>query len=92
MRCIDCDAAEVSERPDRTAQGDRRFRYWACGKQLQGLPGWQSPEDDNPPRPGVHPSLPDPYFRPGSTASGISALSVIAIAPGGLSAAGNCSG
>jgi hypothetical protein len=34
MRCIACDAAEVSERPERTDQGYRRFRCRACGKQF----------------------------------------------------------
>jgi putative transposase len=34
MRCIACDAAEISERPERTAQGYRRFRCHACGKQF----------------------------------------------------------
>jgi putative transposase len=34
MRCVACDAAEVSERPDRTARGYRRFRCHACGKQF----------------------------------------------------------
>ena len=33
MRCVECDAADVSERPERTAQGYRRFRCRACGKQ-----------------------------------------------------------
>jgi hypothetical protein len=34
MRCIECDAAEVSERPERTARGYRRFRCCVCGKQF----------------------------------------------------------
>jgi hypothetical protein len=34
MRCVACDAAEVSERPDHKARGYRRFRYHACGKQF----------------------------------------------------------
>ena len=33
MRCLECNAADVSERPERTAQGYRRFRCPACGKQ-----------------------------------------------------------
>src|ERR1700733_5715813 len=39
MRCIDCDAADVSERPDRTAQRYRRFRCRACGKQFNERSG-----------------------------------------------------
>jgi putative transposase len=34
MRCIECYAADVSERPDRTTRGYRRFRCRACGKQF----------------------------------------------------------
>ena len=34
MRCIECDALEVSERPERTARGYRRFRCRDCGKQF----------------------------------------------------------
>src|SRR5258707_2895415 len=34
MRCIECDAEEVSERPERTVQGYRRFRCRVCGKQF----------------------------------------------------------
>jgi DTW domain-containing protein YfiP len=30
MRCIECHAAEVSERPERTARGCQRFRCHAC--------------------------------------------------------------
>ena len=36
MRCIECDAADVSERRERTTRGYRRFRCRACGKQLNG--------------------------------------------------------
>jgi len=39
MRCVACDAAEVSERPERTAQGYRRFRCRACGRQLNERSG-----------------------------------------------------
>src|ERR1700676_805436 len=39
MRCIECDAAEVSERPERTARGYRRFRCCACGKQFNERSG-----------------------------------------------------
>jgi putative transposase len=34
MRCIEGDTEEVSERPERTARGYRRFRCRACGKQF----------------------------------------------------------
>src|SRR5580698_2656384 len=34
MRCIECDAADVSERRERTARGYRRFRCRACGRQF----------------------------------------------------------
>ena len=39
MRCIECDAAEVSERPERTARGYRRFRCRVCGKQFNERSG-----------------------------------------------------
>src|SRR6202790_5485328 len=39
MRCIACDAEEISERPERTAQGYRRFRCHACGKQFNERSG-----------------------------------------------------
>jgi transposase-like protein len=39
MRCVACDAAEVTERPGRSAQGDRRFRCQACGKQFNERSG-----------------------------------------------------
>ena len=34
MRCIGCGSTAVSERTERTAQGYRRFRCRACGKQF----------------------------------------------------------
>ena len=34
MRCLDCGSQAVTERPERTAQGYRRFRCCACGKQF----------------------------------------------------------
>jgi transposase-like protein len=34
MGCIGCGSAAVSERSERTAQGYRRFRCRACGKQF----------------------------------------------------------
>jgi putative transposase len=34
MECIVCGSAAVSERSERTAQGYRRFRSRACGKQF----------------------------------------------------------
>src|SRR6202035_1092988 len=39
MRCIACDAEEISERPERTGQGYRRFRCRACGKQFNERSG-----------------------------------------------------
>jgi transposase-like protein len=34
MECVGCGSATVSERSERTAQGYRRFRCRACGKQF----------------------------------------------------------
>ena len=34
MECPACQATAVREHPDRTAQGYRRFRCGACGKQF----------------------------------------------------------
>ena len=34
MRCSGCGSAAATERPERTAQGYRRFRCRACGKQF----------------------------------------------------------
>ena len=34
MRCSGCGSAAVTERFERTAQGDRRFRCRDCGKQF----------------------------------------------------------
>ena len=39
MRCIACGAEEISERPERTARGYRRFRCHACGKQFNERSG-----------------------------------------------------
>src|SRR3981081_4463536 len=39
MRCVACDAAEVSERPECTARGYRRFRCRECGKQFNERSG-----------------------------------------------------
>jgi putative transposase len=39
MRCVACDAVEISERPERTARGYRRFRCRACGKQFNERSG-----------------------------------------------------
>jgi transposase-like protein len=39
MRCIGCGSAAVAERPERTAQGYRRFRCRACGKQFNERSG-----------------------------------------------------
>jgi putative transposase len=34
MRCLGCGSAAVTERPERTAQGYRRFRCRECGRQF----------------------------------------------------------
>jgi putative transposase len=34
MRCMECRSSAVSERPERTTQGYRRFRCRTCGKQF----------------------------------------------------------
>ena len=39
MRCIECGSEAVTERPERTAQGYRRFRCRACGKQFNERSG-----------------------------------------------------
>src|SRR3712207_6599269 len=39
MRCIGCGSEAVTERPERTAQGYRRFRCRACGKQFNERSG-----------------------------------------------------
>src|ERR671932_163201 len=39
MRCVGCGSVAVSERPERTAQGYRRFRCRACSKQFNERSG-----------------------------------------------------
>jgi len=39
MRCIGCGSAAVTERPERTAQGYKRFRCRVCGKQFNDRSG-----------------------------------------------------
>src|SRR5271155_1697843 len=39
MRCSCCGSEAVTERPERTAQGYRRFRCRACGKQFNERSG-----------------------------------------------------
>ena len=39
MRCVACGSEAVAERPERTAQGYRRFRCRACGKQFNERTG-----------------------------------------------------
>jgi transposase-like protein len=34
MQCMECGSSAVSERPERTIHGYRRFRCRACGKQF----------------------------------------------------------
>ena len=50
MCCVGCGSAAVAERPERTAQGYRRFRCRECGKQYNARSGsllnhTQSPSD-----------------------------------------------
>src|SRR3982751_5536530 len=50
MDCVACGSAAVTERPERTAQGPRRFRCRDCGKQYNersaGVLNWtQYPSD-----------------------------------------------
>src|SRR5215207_1499720 len=39
MRCLECGSQAVTERPERTAQGYRRFRCRICGKQYNERSG-----------------------------------------------------
>jgi putative transposase len=39
MRCLECGSEAVTERPERTAQGYRRFRCRACAKQFNERSG-----------------------------------------------------
>ena len=39
MRCLECGSQAVTERSECTAQGYRRFRCRACGKQFNERPG-----------------------------------------------------
>src|SRR3569623_1883642 len=39
MDCVACGSAAVTERPERTAQGYRRFRCRTCGKQFNERSG-----------------------------------------------------
>ena len=39
MRCLECGSQAVTERPERTAQGYRRFRCRHCGKQFNERSG-----------------------------------------------------
>src|SRR5947209_15152533 len=39
MRCLECGSDAVTERPERTAQGYRRFRCRDCGKQYNERSG-----------------------------------------------------
>ena len=41
MRCVGCGSAVVTERPERTAQGYRRFRCRCCGTQFNERSGGQ---------------------------------------------------
>src|ERR671917_2350714 len=39
MRCLECGSQAVTERPERTAQGYRRFRCRTCAKQFNERSG-----------------------------------------------------
>ena len=39
MRCLECGSEALTERPERTAQGYRRFRCRTCGKQFNERSG-----------------------------------------------------
>src|SRR3954451_14448966 len=39
MQCLECGSEAVAERPERTAQGYRRFRCRHCGKQFNECSG-----------------------------------------------------
>src|SRR4051794_15058422 len=39
MRCLECGSQAITERPERTAQGYRRFRCRTCGKQFNERSG-----------------------------------------------------
>ena len=39
MRCVECGSEAVTERPERTAQGYKRYRCRECGKQLNERSG-----------------------------------------------------
>src|SRR3954449_4633673 len=39
MRCLECGSEAITERPERTAQGYRRFRCRTCGKQFNERSG-----------------------------------------------------
>jgi putative transposase len=39
MRCIECGLEAMMERLERTAQGSKRFRCRACGKQFNKRSG-----------------------------------------------------
>jgi putative transposase len=41
MRCIGCGSQAITERPERTVQGYRRFRCRACDKQFNERSGTQ---------------------------------------------------
>src|ERR1700747_1694815 len=42
MRCIGCGSQAITERPERTAHGYRRFRCRPCGKQFNERSGTAS--------------------------------------------------
>ena len=57
MDCVACGSAAVTERPERTAQGYRRFRCRDCGKQYNERSGGLLNHTQYPPPP-QHPPQP----------------------------------
>ena len=54
MDCVACVSAAVTERPERTARGYRRFRCRDCGKQYNERSGSLLNHTFGP-RPSLHP-------------------------------------
>jgi transposase-like protein len=42
--CVACDSSTISERPERTTKGYRRFRCRTCGKQFKERSGRAEPD------------------------------------------------
>ena len=79
MRCLECGSEAVTERPERTAQGYRRFRCRTCGKQFNERSGTvlnrtQYPSDVIAPATW---SSKGPAWEPSSTSLVVSAVATI---------------